>query len=59
MITVGELFAGIGGLGLGLEMTGRFEVVWQVEKDDWTTSSHHRNSNCEMERCTKTAGDTQ
>ena len=35
MITVGELFAGIGGLGLGLEMTGRFEVAWQVEKDDF------------------------
>lgn len=27
MITVGELFAGIGGLGLGLEMTGRFEAI--------------------------------
>jgi DNA (cytosine-5)-methyltransferase 1 len=31
----GELFAGIGGLGLGLEATGKFEVAWQVEKDDY------------------------
>ena len=36
MITVGELFAGIGGLGLGLEMTGGFEVVWQVEINEFS-----------------------
>ena len=35
MITVGELFAGIGGIGLGLEMTGGFEVKWQVELDKY------------------------
>jgi len=35
MITVGELFAGIGGIGLGLEMTGGFEVKWQVERDKY------------------------
>lgn len=34
-IRVGELFAGIGGIGLGLEATGGFEVVWQVENDPY------------------------
>ena len=37
MITVGELFAGIGGIGLGLERTGGFETKWQVEIDDYAT----------------------
>ena len=37
MITVGELFAGIGGIGLGLEMTGGFEVKWQVERDEYAS----------------------
>ncbi len=34
MITVGSLFAGIGGIGKGLEDTGGFHVKWQVEIDD-------------------------
>jgi len=34
-IKFGELFAGIGGIGLGLENTGEFEVAWQVEKDPY------------------------
>jgi DNA (cytosine-5)-methyltransferase 1 len=34
---VGELFAGIGGIGLGLERTGAFKVVWQVENDKYAT----------------------
>ena len=37
MFTVGELFAGIGGIGLGLEATGLFEVAWQVECDKYAT----------------------
>tara|TARA_R110000787_G_scaffold215491_1_gene324592 strand:- start:38 stop:946 length:909 start_codon:yes stop_codon:yes gene_type:complete len=40
---VGELFAGIGGIGLGLEWTGEFEVVWQVEKDDYATKVLEKN----------------
>lgn len=32
---VGELFAGIGGIGLGLERTGAFKVVWQVENNKY------------------------
>jgi DNA (cytosine-5)-methyltransferase 1 len=37
MLTVGELFAGIGGIGLGLENTGGFEVKWQVERDEYAS----------------------
>jgi len=32
-LTVGSLFAGIGGIELGLERTGHFRTVWQVEND--------------------------
>jgi DNA (cytosine-5)-methyltransferase 1 len=32
---IGELFAGIGGLGLGLEWSGLGPVVWQVEQDEY------------------------
>ncbi len=35
-LTVGELFAGIGGFGLGFERAG-FQVKWQVEIDDYAT----------------------
>ena len=35
-ISVGELFAGIGGIGYGLEMTGGFEVRWQVEINEFS-----------------------
>ncbi len=36
MLTVGSLFAGIGGIEKGLEDTGGFVTKWQVELDDYT-----------------------
>jgi DNA (cytosine-5)-methyltransferase 1 len=35
MLTVGSLFAGIGGFDLGLERTGGFTIRWQVEIDEY------------------------
>ncbi len=35
MLTVGSLFAGIGGFDLGLERTGGFQIKWQVEIDEY------------------------
>lgn len=35
MLTVGSLFAGAGGLDLGLEQTGGFRTVWQCEIDPY------------------------
>lgn len=35
LLTVGSLFSGLGGLEMGMEQTGRFETVWQVENDDY------------------------
>ena len=35
MLTVGSLFSGIGGIELGLERTGYFKTIWQVENDDY------------------------
>jgi len=36
-ITIGSLFAGIGGIELGLERTGGFETVWQLENNEYAT----------------------
>ena len=34
IMTVGDLFAGIGGFSLGMQRAG-FEIAWQVEIDEW------------------------
>ena len=35
MMRVGSLFSGIGGMDLGFEVAGGYEIAWQVEKDAW------------------------
>jgi DNA (cytosine-5)-methyltransferase 1 len=37
LLTVGSLFSGIGGIELGLERTGYFKTLWQVENDPYAT----------------------
>lgn len=41
-MTVGDVFAGIGGLSLGLERAG-FDVRWQIECDDYATAILERH----------------
>jgi DNA (cytosine-5)-methyltransferase 1 len=43
MLTIGSLFAGIGGLELGLERAGLGPVLWQVEIDPFARQvlAHH------------------
>ena len=41
-MTVGELFAGIGGIGLGLERAG-MEVKWAIEYDPYAAAVYRKN----------------
>jgi DNA (cytosine-5)-methyltransferase 1 len=45
--TVGELFAGIGGIGLGFQNAG-FKVVWANEIDKNACVTYSRNFNCRI-----------
>jgi len=42
-MTVGSLFAGIGGIELGLERTGHFRTIWSVEIDDYANAVRKRH----------------
>ncbi len=42
-LTVGSLFAGIGGLELGLEQAGGFKTVWSVEIDKFCNEIRRRH----------------
>ncbi len=42
-LTVGSLFAGIGGLELGLEQTGGFKTIWSVEIDEYCNRVRKRH----------------
>jgi len=42
IVTVGELFAGIGGLGLGLERAG-MTVKWAIENDPYAAAVYRKN----------------
>ena len=41
-MTVGELFAGIGGIGLGLERAG-MTVKWAIENDAYAAAVYRKN----------------
>jgi len=40
-LTVVELFAGVGGFRVGLERTGRFEVIWSNQWEPMTKTTQH------------------
>ena len=42
-LTVGSLFAGIGGAELGLEQTGGFKTIWSVEIDEFCNEVRRRH----------------
>lgn len=41
--TVGSFFAGVGGIDLGLEQTGRFNVVYANEVDEYPVKTYEEN----------------
>lgn len=43
MMTIGSLFAGVGGIELGLERTGGFRTIWSVEIDDYANAVRKRH----------------
>ena len=43
VLTIGSLFAGIGGLELGLEMTGGFRTIWSVEIEEYCNEVRKRH----------------
>lgn len=42
-LTVDSFFAGVGGIDLGLEQTGRFKVIWANEINKWARQTYALN----------------
>src|SRR5690625_5389341 len=45
MYTVGGLFSGVGGIELGFERTGKFDILWANENDKYACKTYRNNHN--------------
>lgn len=48
-LTVGSFFAGVGGIDLGFEQTGKFRVVYANEIDEYPVRTYEKNFNLKVD----------